>query len=68
MKFGMLARIAAMVFVLIVAGSGCGGIYATPTFSPLMFFLPGLAQTKPGLPEPPVAGQTDTNQTVAQAY
>lgn len=68
MKFGTLARIVAMVFALAVVGTGCGGFRATPSFSPLMFFLPGLAQNKPALPEPPAPGQTATNQTVALAY
>ena len=55
-----------MVAALLVIGTGCGGFYATPTFSPLMFLLPGFAQTKPDLPQPPGPDQTDTNLTLAQ--
>ena len=33
----------AMAAALLVIGNGCGGFNATPAFSPLMFFLPGLA-------------------------
>jgi hypothetical protein len=57
-----------MMSAVLVMGTGCGGFYAAPAVSPLMFLLPGLAQTKPGFPSPPVPGQTQTNQTVAQAY
>jgi len=28
-------------------GTGCGGLSATPAFSPLMLLLPGIGQTKP---------------------
>jgi hypothetical protein len=67
-KFGSLVKILAMVSALLVIGTGCGSMYAAPSFSPLMFFLPGLIQTKPALPQPPGPGQTETNQIVAKAY
>jgi hypothetical protein len=31
-------------------GGGCGGLAATPAFSPLMLLLPGLGQNKPTPP------------------
>jgi hypothetical protein len=34
-----------MVGVVLFLGTGCGGFNATPAFSPLMFFMPGLANT-----------------------
>jgi len=67
-KSGSAVKIIVMISAVLVIGTGCGGFYAAPAVSPLMFLLPGLAQTKPGLPPPPVPGQTQTNQTVAQAY
>jgi hypothetical protein len=68
MKFSSLAKVLALGSAVLVIGAGCGGFYATPSVSPLMFLLPGLAQTKPALPQPPGPGRTQTNQTVAQAY
>jgi len=35
-----------MSAVVLAVGNGCGGFNATPAFSPLMFFLPGLADAK----------------------
>jgi hypothetical protein len=66
-KFSSLAKVLAMVAALLVIGAGCGGFSAASSVSPLMFLLPGLARTKPGLPQPPAPGQTATNLTVAQA-
>jgi len=54
-----------MISAVLAIGTGCGGMYAAPTFSPLMFFLPGLAQAKPAGSTTP--GQTQTNQATAQA-
>jgi hypothetical protein len=51
----------------LLSQSGCGGFSAAPTVSPLMFLLPGLAQAKPAPLQPPAPGQTQTNQTLAQA-
>jgi len=67
-KFRSTVRALVMLAAVLMLGTGCGGFYAAPTVSPLMFLLPGLAQTQPGLSTPPAAGQTQTNQTVAQAY
>ena len=66
-KFGSLVKVLAMVSALLALGTGCGGFSAAPSVSPLMFLLPGFAQTKPALRQPPVPGQTETNQTVALA-
>jgi hypothetical protein len=68
MKFGSVVKILAMVSALLLFGAGCGGLYANQSVSPLMFLLPGLAQTKPALPPPPEPGQTETNRIVARAY
>jgi hypothetical protein len=47
-------------------GGGCGGLSATPAFSPLMLLLPGIGQTKPTPPknvEPTrVASNRDSSQ------
>jgi len=67
-KSGSAVKIIVMISAVLVIGTGCGGFSGSQTVSPLMFLLPGLAQTKPGLPPPPVPSQTQTNQTVAQAY
>jgi hypothetical protein len=67
-KFGSIAKVLALASALLVIGSGCGGFYAAPSFSPLMFLLPGMVQAKPASPQPPGPGQTETNLTVAQAY
>jgi hypothetical protein len=67
-KLGALAKVLVLVSALSVIGTGCGGFYAAPTISPLMFLLPGLVQTKPVLQQPPRLDQAETNRTVAQAY
>ena len=66
-KFSSLAKVLAMAATLLVIGTGCGGFYAAPSVSPLMFLLPGLAQTKPASPQSPAPVQTATNLTVALA-
>ena len=53
---------------VLLLGTGCGGLYAAPSFNPLMFFLPGLVQNKPLVPVPASADLTKTNLAVAQAY
>ncbi len=65
-NFRSAAKATLLTSAVLVIGTGCGGMYAAPTFSPLMFFLPGLAQNKPATSTPP--GQTQTNQAAAQAY
>jgi len=37
--------------VVLGLGTGCAGISTTQSFSPLMFFLPGLVEAKPGTPQ-----------------
>jgi hypothetical protein len=66
-KFSSLAKVLTLVSALLVLGTGCGGFTAASSVSPLMFLLPGLAQTKPAWPQPPVPGQTETGQIVALA-
>jgi hypothetical protein len=61
-----LALGAALVFI----GTGCAGISATQTVSPLMFLLPGFAQDKSNSPLPdkqpaPVAVSNTFNQSLA---
>jgi hypothetical protein len=67
MKFGAWVKVPVLVAALLVIGTGCGGLAASSSVSPLMFLLPGLAQTKPVSPQPPGPGQTETNQIVALA-
>ncbi len=56
--------------VIAVIGGGCGGIAATPAFSPLMFLLPGLGQAKPAAPTPSVTNapsmQVASNRDLSQ--
>ena len=65
-KFRSAVKATLMTSAVLLIGTGCGGLYAAPTFSPLMFLLPGLAQSKPAASTPP--GQTQTNRATAQAY
>jgi hypothetical protein len=37
--------------IIPLIGGGCGGLAATPAFSPLMLLLPGIGQTKPAAPQ-----------------
>jgi hypothetical protein len=67
-KFGSLVKVIAMLAALLLIGTGCGGFYAAPSVSPLMFLLPGLAQAKPAPPQSPAPAPAQTNQIVAQAY
>jgi hypothetical protein len=41
----------ALAAVVLGLGTGCSGIAATQSFSPLMFFLPGLAEARPASPQ-----------------
>jgi hypothetical protein len=66
-KIGAWLKIPAMASALLVLGTGCGGLSAASSVSPLMFLLPAMAQTKPALPQPPVPGRTETNLPVALA-
>lgn len=51
--------------ILAVAATGCGGIRASRSVSPLDFFLPGLIRTGPQ-PLRPSLDQTNSVQVVAQ--
>jgi len=66
-KIGAWLKIPAMASALLVLGTGCGGLSAASSVSPLMFLLPAFAQSKPALPQPLAPGQTETNLTVALA-
>jgi len=62
------ALLATLVAVALLA-SGCGGIAASPSISPLMFLIPGLGQAQPrpvpGTLLPPTSEAPDF--TLAQA-
>jgi hypothetical protein len=45
-RVGSKFKSLAMAAVVLVVGAGCGGFNATPAFSPLMFFFPGLADAR----------------------
>jgi hypothetical protein len=45
-KFGSSIKCLACSAALLLLCAGCGGFAATPSFSPLMFFLPGLVDAK----------------------
>jgi len=53
MRLGSLVKSLAVLPVVLLIGSGCGGIAASGAVSPLMFLLPGLGQNK--AQTPPVA-------------
>ena len=67
MKFGAWIQVLVMLSALLVIGTGCGGLYASPSFSPLMLLVARPAPTKPALPQPPVLCPAETNQIVALA-
>jgi len=46
-------------------GTGCSGIAASQSFSPLMFFLPGLVETRPASPRRVPVMQTATPAQIA---
>jgi hypothetical protein len=56
---------AASLALIAVVGSGCGGIHASKSVSPLDFFLPGLMQNAPLAPAIPSA--TNALAELAQA-
>jgi hypothetical protein len=47
-------------------GGGCGGLSATPAFSPLMLLLPGIGQTKPAPPPDVKPMQVASNRDLTQ--
>jgi hypothetical protein len=51
MRVGSLIKCLALAAIVLGLGTGCSGIATTQSFSPLMFFLPGLAETKPASPQ-----------------
>jgi len=50
-RVGSITKCLALAAVVLGLGTGCGGIAATQSVSPLMFFLPGLVETRPGSPQ-----------------
>ena len=48
----MKTKLAILFGALAVLASGCSGINATKSISPLDFLLPGLMQNTPAQPEP----------------
>jgi hypothetical protein len=50
----------ALAAVILGLGTGCGGLATTQTISPLMFFLPGMVETKPASPQIVPVMQTAT--------
>jgi hypothetical protein len=50
-KVGSITKCLALAAAVIGLGTGCSGINATQSFSPLMFFLPGLVENKPVPPQ-----------------
>jgi len=60
-----IARFVPLALVL-VAGTGCGGIMASQSISPATFLLPGLIQATPPPPADLPVPQLDLTNTVAQ--
>jgi len=50
-RVGSIMKCLALAAVIPGLGTGCSGIAATQSFSPLMFFLPGLVETRPASPQ-----------------
>ena len=51
MRVRSIIKCLAASAVVLGLGTGCGGLNTTQTFSPLMFFLPGLVEAKPASPQ-----------------
>jgi hypothetical protein len=49
-RLGLIVKSLLLASAIALIGAGCGGIAATPAFSPLMLLLPGIGQTKPAAP------------------
>jgi hypothetical protein len=65
-RLGPILKTLAVAAALLVIGNGCGGFNATPAFSPLMFFLPGLADNKHPAPHaPPKTTPAETHGDLA---
>jgi hypothetical protein len=65
-RIGLIVKTLLLAAAIPLIGGGCGGLAATPAFSPLMLLLPGIGQTKPAPPqnvEPAqVASKRDSSQ------
>jgi hypothetical protein len=66
-KLGWLTRTLALAVTALVVGTGCSGINAQQTINPLMFFLPGIGQTKPVEKQPAPAITNPTSDVVETA-
>ena len=49
-RVGSIIKCLALAAVVLALGTGCSGINTTQSFSPLMFFFPGLVETRPASP------------------
>ncbi|MEK7686677.1 MAG: hypothetical protein AAB466_14775 [Verrucomicrobiota bacterium] len=62
-------RLAMILPLLLLLGSGCSGINASGGVSPATFFLPGLGQTRPVQPRLSPAPMTlDSARYAAQSH
>jgi len=64
-RVGSVIKCLALTVAVLGLGTGCGGIATTQTISPLMFFLPGLAEARPGSPQIVPVVRTTTGTPLA---
>jgi hypothetical protein len=64
-RAALLIAGAILLALIAVVGSGCGGINASKSISPLDFLLPGLMQNEP--PAPLIPSATNAPPELAQA-
>jgi hypothetical protein len=57
-NLGWFKRTFALAATVLLVGTGCSGINTQQTINPLMFFLPGIGQTKPVEKQPAAATET----------
>jgi hypothetical protein len=50
-RVGSITRCLALAGVVLAFGTGCAGINASQSVSPIMFLLPGLVENKPVPPQ-----------------
>jgi hypothetical protein len=50
-RLDLTIKCLALAAVVLGLGTGCSGIATTQSFSPLMFFLPGLVDARPASPQ-----------------